>query len=222
MTWRILGPMPPTFVALLPTPDQQPSIAARERVSAQSAAARRALKLAAREAGCPEMVFHKSDDVPQPWQGWHWSVSHDDTWVLGALARAPLGVDLERITLRRAALRAAVLNEDERALLGEVDALGFTRLWTAKEAVLKAAGVGLTRLSHCRLSATPSPTLTQAGEPAGPALPMFLDGEAAPVLQFRWHDHLLALHIQGGEESLTWVLPSPQGVSCQEPQDHVT
>ena len=212
--------MPLAFIALLPTPDQDPSLPARERVAAQSAGARRALAQAADAAECAAMVFHKHDDVPQPWRGWYWSVSHDDTWVLGALARAPLGVDLERVTLRRAALRAAVLDEEERALLGEVDALGFTRLWTAKEAVLKAAGVGLTRLSHCRLTATPHPNLPQAGEPAGPALQVRLDGELAPVLQFRWHAHLLAVHIQGGEEDLTWVLPSAQGVSCSEPQDY--
>lgn len=210
------------FVALLPTPDQEPSLPARERVAAQSVAARRALELAAQAAECSAMVFHKRDDVPQPWNGWYWSVSHDDTWVLGALARAPLGVDLERVTLRRAALRAAVLDEEERALLGEVDALGFTRLWTAKEAVLKAAGVGLTRLSHCRLTASPPADLSQAGEPPGPTLGMGLDGQPAPVLQFRWHDHVLAIHVRGGEEGLTWILPSPQGVSCPEAQDHVT
>ncbi|HIF41714.1 MAG TPA: 4'-phosphopantetheinyl transferase superfamily protein [Planctomycetes bacterium] len=214
--------MCPTYVALLPTPDQEPSLPARERVAAQSAAARCALALAAQSAECPEMEFLKHDGVPQPWNGWHWSISHDGTWVLGALARAPLGVDLERVTLRRAALRAAVLDEHERALLGEVNALGFTRLWTAKEAVLKAAGVGLTRLSHCRLSAPPPTDLPQAGEPTGPPLGMHLDGQPTPVLQFRWHDHVLAIHVRGGEERLTWVLPSLQCVSCPEPQDHVT
>ncbi len=161
------------------------------------------------------MEFEKQDDVPQPWNGWHWSVSHDDTWVMGALARAPIGVDLERIQMRRAALREAVLNAREQALLGRVDALGFTRLWTGKEAVLKAAGVGLTRLSHCRLDGVPPEHLVHVPELAGQVLPLTLDGEPAPVLQFRWHEHVLALYVHGGEDELRWILPPDLDVSCR-------
>lgn len=66
-----------------------------------------------------------------------------------ALVRAagstPAGIDIEEITERPAVTLDAALTVGERALLGQLggSALGFTRIWAAKEAAAKAEGTGL-------------------------------------------------------------------------------
>jgi 4'-phosphopantetheinyl transferase len=83
--------------------------------------------------------------------GWHHNLSHSEEWaVVGAQRAAPMGVDVEALRsvedamalarrhytpAERAAVEQAV---DERAR----DA-AFLRVWTRKEACLKAVGLGL-------------------------------------------------------------------------------
>ncbi|MCP5021250.1 MAG: 4'-phosphopantetheinyl transferase superfamily protein [bacterium] len=89
--------------------------------------------------------------------GWHISKSHCRDCLAVAIARDPLGVDVEPIRLARVAGWHRVISKSESALLGEVDALAFTRLWTAKESALKIAGQGITELSKCRLTGPVEP-----------------------------------------------------------------
>ncbi len=93
--------------------------------------------------------------MPQPRDGWHVSKSHCRDLLAVAIARCPLGVDAETIRLTRLSNWHRVIDESERTILGEVDALSFTRLWTAKEAALKIGGQGITELSLCRVTAIP-------------------------------------------------------------------
>jgi 4'-phosphopantetheinyl transferase len=78
----------------------------------------------------------------------HFNTSHSRDLVAIAIAAAPVGVDVERIDEQfdvdlvvdqlSAAERAVVLAHD-----GRRRSQTFTRCWTAKEACLKACGVGL-------------------------------------------------------------------------------
>lgn len=95
-------------------------------------------------------------DAPLPSGGWHWSISHTSLGNLGLVAASvssePVGVDAEAIGSARPELAQEVLRPEERALFrGVDDATAFTRAWTAKEAVLKKLGFGLTALSRARL-----------------------------------------------------------------------
>jgi phosphopantetheinyl transferase len=126
----------------------------REGVEARRALSRRALALAAEAMGArlgPER--HGEHGQPLPDGDWHSSRSHARSCAAAACAPFALGVDVEEVLPRRDELVPRMCSRDELDLLG-----GFTwerafRIWTAKEAVLKKAGVGLLELSACRLTA---------------------------------------------------------------------
>ena len=68
---------------------------------------------------------------------WHWSVSHSGPMIIIAIARGrEVGVDIERV--RSSAIVSAALAPAERA----ANEAEFLRLWTRKEAFLKARGDG--------------------------------------------------------------------------------
>lgn len=73
----------------------------------------------------------------------HFNISHSGQRVLLAIASSPVGVDIEHCTAGAAdPLLAACFTERERAQIHSThDAMAQ---WTAKEAVLKACGCGLT------------------------------------------------------------------------------
>lgn len=80
----------------------------------------------------------------------HFNVSHSEHYVVLALCRAvPLGVDIQtmRQNLSPLAIAKRFFHEKEYdglALLdSEAQRRGFYRLWSAKEAILKALGVGI-------------------------------------------------------------------------------
>ena len=185
------------YVSVRPTANQEPERPPRERVQAQSRSARVALAEAALGAGCGELRFEKDgDDVPLPTGGWHWSVSHDARLVAGAVYRGAVGVDLERVELRRVVDHESVLDAAEREMLGTLDALAFARLWTAKEAVLKAAGVGLGELSACRLAEPPGEDWVRLQHHGRPCL----------VRQAFPGQHVIAVHAPGEDWTVVWDL----------------
>lgn len=86
----------------------------------------------------------------------HYNLSHCGGLALLAIAAVPVGVDLEtRIVAARPALAAKLLDDTERQFWERLDAAtaveALTIAWVRKEAVLKAAGLGL-RFGLRRLS----------------------------------------------------------------------
>lgn len=74
------------------------------------------------------------------------SLAHADGWGIGAVAAGPVGVDVERVRPRSAALLAHVADDAERGLVrgaGAGDDELLAAIWTIKEAVLKGLGVGI-------------------------------------------------------------------------------
>ena len=72
--------------------------------------------------------------------GPYFSISHCKQGIAVAIDDEPVGIDIETIRHADAELIARTMNEEERV---GMDDRKFTRLWTQKEAIVKAQGVGI-------------------------------------------------------------------------------
>lgn len=121
-----------------------------EQVKRLSASARIALDISAELSGIDRFQPLKdSDGVPRPVDGVFWSVSHTTECVAAVVAPCPVGIDVERIQPVSDDLWDAAASEEEWRLGSAGDPDCFFCYWTAKEAVLKATGVGLAGLRRC-------------------------------------------------------------------------
>lgn len=93
--------------------------------------------------------------------GPYFSLSHSGDRGLIAVASAGVGVDIERVRAlpNAAALVNRFFSTEEReqfaALPDSLRDVSFFRGWTAKEALLKAAGIGLAGLDRCAVDLDP-------------------------------------------------------------------
>lgn len=113
------------------------------------------------------------------------SVSYaGDLLVMAVADRREVGVDAEPVSRRLSDdLQRHVLTAAERSGLEGVDEEGrgvsALRLWVAKEALLKAAGVGL----------AVDPALVELGPPGGQLSITALPGSIGPAERWELHDH---------------------------------
>lgn len=156
-------------VALIPILDNGRDVPPRERIARQREAAARALDESARLSGLAQLTWERdAEGVPVFDQGVCWSLSHKPSIVAGVVSTEPIGVDVEVVAPRNEGLWEYVASHEEQARTGTRDWPTFFRFWTAKEAVLKAHRVGLSRLDDCRVMDGPSADsarLTFAGKP---------------------------------------------------------
>ena len=172
-----------------------------QRVQQQRDYARHALRLCAGLCDAPADGWLQSPDgVPLPAYGYHWSISHKKRWAAAVIADHAVGIDIEHIAPRRHDLCDAVGGEDEWRLLGNRSWHSFFRLFTAKEATLKANGVGIGYLSQCRLLevADDRHVVTR------------YDGQEWRVEHFEHDGHLAA--ITCGDEGVTWLVVNSEAL----------
>ncbi len=124
----------------------------REKVAALGRCARDALK---HSAAISQLALgpleKKSNGAPVPCKGVHWSLTHKERYVAAVCAPFAVGIDIEKIKPFNEKLYLRIADEREWALAPEMTEPLFFRYWTAKEAVLKAMGVGMVGLSQCRI-----------------------------------------------------------------------
>jgi len=177
-----------------------------QQVARQHSFARTALEACAIRNDAPLDGWEQdAGGAPRPQAGWYWSLSHKRRWAAAVIADRPVGIDVEHIVPRREALWDAVAFDAERALLGQRTWTTFFRIWTAKEAVLKAHGVGIGRLTDCRL--------VQVPDDRGMVV-MYL-GHEWLVEHFLVGDHLAAVTSHG--EPVTWHLMEATRATCPVP-----
>ncbi len=123
------------------------------QLRAISSYARTALAWSAAFSGRQLGALQKGERCePLPSNGWHWSLSHTADYVAAVTAEHPVGIDIERIRPFTEELKQRVAGSQEWALGAELSQSLFCRFWTAKEAVLKAAGDGLGGLAQCSIT----------------------------------------------------------------------
>jgi 4'-phosphopantetheinyl transferase len=135
---------------ILPVPWKDRGLKGRERVKNLSCLARRALDVCAAKGGLRLGDLEKdADGVPLPFNGYHWSLTHKPKYVGAVISLQKTGIDIEEIRAISTPMFKRVANDAEWRLGGERSEMLFFRFWTAKEAVLKAEGVGMAGLSNC-------------------------------------------------------------------------
>ena len=141
------------FPVILAVPAADQALRGRAKTTALSWHARRALQMSVERSGLAPGLLPKGEDgAPIPSNGCYWSLSHKTAYVGGVAAESQIGIDIEQIRPIQNPLYRKTATDDEW-LLSDEDRLSlFFRYWTAKEAVLKVAAVGLKDLSCCRIS----------------------------------------------------------------------
>ncbi len=167
-----------------------------ERVRQQSEYARRALRRCAALCGAPEEGWHQdTDGAPMPQAGYYWSVAHKRQWAGAVIADTPVGIDLEVIAPRRRGLHDKLAGPAEWDVLGSRSWGSFLRLWTAKEATLKANGMGIGHLAECRLVEVPDDSHMVTA----------YAGQVWLVEHRRNEDHIAAVALSG-EKRINWCV----------------
>ena len=160
-----------------------------ERVRSLSRLARRALHACARKTDITLGALHKdANGAPLPFEGNYWSLTHKRTYVGAVLCTQAIGIDIETVRDISAGVMRKTAVEEEWLLSDEHLQTLFFRYWTAKEAVLKAAGVGISGLSQCRVTAVPDENhLRLEYEGTGYLVEdFFFDGHVATVVKNRF------------------------------------
>ena len=140
------------FPVILPVPEVDRNLSGAERVARLSRIARVALRLSAEKNGVVlGELLKNEDDIPCPFDGNYWALSHKPKYVAAVVSKEKIGIDIEEIKPRSESVFSLVASEEEWELSKDRSWYTFFRYWTAKEAVLKAVGVGIGGLKICRI-----------------------------------------------------------------------
>lgn len=124
----------------------------RDRVLAQRAAASLALMASCEASGAPLALERDESGKPLETNGWFHSRAHTVGLAVAAVAREPIGIDVESLDRRRlGAVRTKYA--DELARLGDDSVATCLGLWCAKEALVKRSGIGVADLPKVRFEA---------------------------------------------------------------------
>lgn len=186
------------FPVIFPVPPHPPLISGREKVTWIRDASREALRICAHFSRINLKNLKKSSlGAPLPFDGTYWSVSHKPLFATAVLGKYPMGIDIEKVKSPSGAVVRKVISAEEDSLCREKKRDDyFFRVWTAKEAVLKAEGIGLQGLSKCRIVQVPDEAT------------MLLNYQEKPyrVIQISFKGHIASVVTNG--EPVRWVFPS--------------
>jgi 4'-phosphopantetheinyl transferase len=130
-------------------------LSGKEEAADLSRIAREALRLSGEKIGVRLGELLKDENgVPCPVAGVYWSISHKPKYVAAVVNKDKVGIDIEEMKPRTESLFAYVASDDEWRL-AERSWHTFFRYWTAKEAILKAIGIGIGGLKTCRIVSVP-------------------------------------------------------------------
>ncbi len=144
------------FPVILPVAEVGHKLFGKEKVAELSRISREALRLSAEKSGVMLGELMKNeDDVPCPFDGNYWSLSHKPKYVTAVVSKEMIGIDIEEVRPRSESIFSLVASDEEWELSQDRSWHTFFRYWTAKEAALKAVGIGIGGLKVCRIIAVP-------------------------------------------------------------------
>ena len=140
------------YPVILRVPVEKKALTGRELFYFLKQYARQAVIYSAKKKRVDLSILENdSDGAPIPEKGCYWSLSHKPEYVAGVTANQPIGIDIEHIRPVKPALFKKIADESEWQLADTTSDILFYRYWTAKEAVLKAAGTGFRDLARCKI-----------------------------------------------------------------------
>ena len=187
------------FPVVMPVIEAAHKPLGKDKVDHLSLIAREALRLSAERTGVLlGEVLKDEKGVPCPVSGIHWSLSHKPKYVAAVVSRDKVGIDVEEMKPRPESLFARVASNEEWRLKDRSrDA--FFCYWTAKEAVLKAIGIGIGGLKTCRITSVPDEN----------HITLNYKGQSFLVEQLRYENHIIS--ILKDDNQIEWVvLPKSQ------------
>jgi len=166
-----------------------------EKVTHLSRIAREALKLSAEKSQVKLVELLKDEKgVPCPVAGIYWSLSHKPKYVAAVVSKNRVGIDIEEMRSRDELLFARVANDKEWELK-EKSWDTFFRYWTAKEAILKVIGIGISGLKTCRIISVPDEN----------HITLDYNGQFFLVEQLRYKNHIVS--VLKGDNQIDWIIP---------------
>jgi 4'-phosphopantetheinyl transferase len=139
------------YPVILAVPAAVRNLKPQDRVKFLSRHARRAVEISAAKSRITLGNLAQDErNAPLPFNGNYWSLTHKPEYVGAVIAPSPIGIDIEKICPRSKPLFQKTASNAEWALADRTT-MTFFRYWTAKEAVLKAGGIGLKDLLKCRI-----------------------------------------------------------------------
>ncbi len=184
------------YPVVMPVSPAVRRLSGREKVAALSEFARAALRVSADRSGIALGELAQDDEgIPLPAGDYVWSVSHKPRYVAAVVGRAVAGIDIEEVRPRRPDIFTYVAGDAEWSLFGERSWYALYRCWTAKEAVVKSAGIGLAGLKSCRVLDVPD----------GESVTLSFQGRRYEVTQLH-HDVHVAAAVRDGHHQVSWVV----------------
>lgn len=186
------------FPVVMPTIDIGSALSGQEHSARLSALAREALRVSAQKSqvrlGC---LLKDEEGRPCPASGIYWSLSHKPGCVAAVVSSDRIGIDVEELKPRTEPLFSYLAGDQEWDLNGKSWDT-FFRYWTAKEATLKVAGIGIGGLKKCRIVSVPDDDH------------VVLDyrGRRYLVEQLRYENHIVS--VVKDDNLVKWVVPEGQ------------
>ena len=182
------------FPVVMPVIEAGHKLSGEEKVDHLSRIAREALKLSAAKSRVRLGELRKDEKgVPCPVNGNYWSLSHKSKCVAAVVSKDKVGIDIEEMKPRPGSLFSHVASDEEWGLK-EKSWDTFFRYWTAKEAILKVIGIGISGLKTCRIISVPDENHITLG----------YNGHLFLVEQLRYKNHIVS--VLKGDNQIEWVV----------------
>ena len=182
------------FPVVMPVIQTERRLRGGEKIDYLGRIAREALKVSAKKSGVTLGKLLKDENgAPCPVNGNYWSLSHKPEYVVAVVSKDKVGIDIEEVKPRDELLFARVASDKEWELK-EKSWEAFFRYWTAKEAILKVIGIGISGLKTCRIISVPDEN----------HISLDYNGQLFVVEQLRYENHIVS--VLKGDNQIDWII----------------